>query len=68
MISEWIKHDGKKCPVDPDILVVFPAGTYYAPKGYLGPHRAGDVEWEDNKISHVRDEIQHYAIFNGENE
>lgn len=60
----WRAHDGGGCPVPPDTLVEFPSGTYasFNGRGTLGPHRAGDVEWRNDHIRHLRDEIQHYRI------
>lgn len=64
IVGEWLKHDGGKCPVPPDTVVEIPAGTYYSTngRGTLGPFVAKDLEWEDDKVRHIRDEIQAYRI------
>lgn len=63
-MSEWKRHDGGPCPVDPDDLVELPAGTYHGHnnRGTLGPFRAGDLKWRNEEHFHLRDEIQSYRV------
>jgi len=65
----WLKHDGGECPVHPDTLVEVPAGTYHSPGGHVTLRfRAGDAEWNDDRIRHLRDEIRSYRVVEQEDE
>lgn len=59
--SEWRLHDGGHCPVDPNVLVDIPAGTYHSEKGYFRC-LAKDVTWRDCENSSLKDEIRLYRL------
>ena len=58
-MSDWVKHDGETCPVPPGTIVRIPGGTYAQPY-FQGP--ASNFEWDNSKVHHLRDEIQHYLV------
>lgn len=59
--SEWRLHDGGSCPVDPNVFVDIPAGTYYSENGYFRC-LAKNVIWRDCENSSLKDEIRLYRL------
>lgn len=64
----WLNHDGGDMPVPGDTIVEIPSKTYWSTNGRntLGPMRADSFEWNNNRVYHLRNEIQMYRILTDE--
>lgn len=59
----WYRHDGKKCPVKPDVRCGVSAGTYASLDGTgLLQFTAKNAEWEHAKTRHLRDDINAFCV------